>query len=486
MSVQAYELYLPEYCPDNKYYFAKDVAFIEPTTVSIQNSTLWAIVDSLDRLTAPMTVVLTKTNGYSSELYRTVCNYPFTFPIPTIFEITSIDAKTTFYIPGDRFLQFDATSPCVQVLNNQWQPNEFRYHTLAAFYRLGIIPTISQSVFSEQQQFSKISETFFEKFNLHPPLAMALQAIFKNLYFAFHFFGFDFPTTAAEKQSLQAVQALAQVVTSSNDTQRLFAISEMKWMINNCRRFCFPDSQLPNGVISAEMYQSLMDTMSFIRTTLAKLNIISNGANAEENLLNGIKIFQKMHGLPVGACDMFTLRHLVNCITPSTCDFLVFCKYCNMLPPTQSPLSFRAGIKRITTMYADPSISTLEQAFNDALSIVKTHNEGPSWLVREAENSIDRHMKRLDTAVDKSENVEQRVSVVKKTLKEIEKANSELAEHVDESGRLLDQVLDEHQAMIEKFTHLEQRIHDIHKGNRLMFIINLILVLIVVWRFIFK
>lgn len=486
MTAQSYELYLPEYCPDNKYYFAKDVSFAESTTVTIPNCTLWAIVDSLDRITAPMTVVLTKTNGYSSELYRTICQYPFTFPIPTIFELTSIDNRSTFYIPGDRFLQFDATSPCVQVLNNQWITNEFRYHTLAAFYRLNIIPTISQSVFSEQQHFSKLSEKFFEKYNLHPPLSAALQMIFKNLCFAFRFFGFDFPTSSAEKQSLDAIQALSAINVSPNESQRLFAISEMKWMINNCRKVCFPDSNLPKGIISAEMYHSLMDTINFIRTTLSRLNIPQTGLNSNEGLINGIKNFQKMCGIPVGACDMFTLRHIINHITPASCDFTVLCKFCGMNQNFTSSLNFRAGFKRITTMYADPSVNALEQAFNDALSTVKTHSEGPAWLVREAELSVDRHLKRIDDAATRCEAVSGRIISVKKQLNEIEEINGELSNTIERSGRYLDDVMDEHQAISDNFGKLRDRIMDIHRGNRLMFILNIVLFLIVLWRFIFK
>ena len=495
MTENTIELFLPEYCPDNKYFFAKNADFVQSTPITFQNCTLWAILNSLDTITSSMTVVLTKTSGYSAELYRVVCNLPLSFTVPPLFEMTTISDKNVFYIPNDRFLQFEAGFPCVQVLNNEWAANEMRYHQIAAFYRLNIIPTLSQSVFSEKEHFEPMCNIFYDLYHVTAPLSNGLKQVFKNLFFAFQFFGFSFPKNTEEKESLEALTLLAkrgdEMDPSSNmlpngPNTRLYAFTEMKWMINNFRKQCFPNDPLPEGIISPKMYHSIVDTVDFVKRTLAKLDLVPSGFCAEDALINAVRNFQAENNIPIGVCDMFTLRQIWNTFTSTNCDFLTLCKFCNMgSTATTKPLVFHENIKKVTTMYADPSVEALEKAFNDAITKIKTHNEAPEWLVGETEEAVKRHIERLDTTAKEAEDLEVKIEQIKAKLEQTTKSNIEVSKKFDEATQLVDSVIEEHSSMRDEFVQVKNRINDLHHGNQTLLIFVCLLAIVVLIRWIF-
>ena len=53
------------------------------------------------------------------------------------------------------------------------------------------------------------------------------------------------------------------------------------------------------------MYHSLVDTVDFVKRTLARLDLVPSGFCAEDALINAVRNFQAENNIPIGVCDMF-------------------------------------------------------------------------------------------------------------------------------------------------------------------------------------
>lgn len=201
--------YVPE--KKRKYYYASNGEYdtnMEPYLVN--NYTLWANLNALDTITNPATVLVTELKGAKSYMYRV----KFKNKAPDIFERAKQKddegvSQYVFFVPSDRFLRFESTNHCVPVPENNWEDYSFRFHALAAFYRLNVIPSLSMPLFEREDLFTEVCDEFYKKYHFGPPLNTALSSIFSSVFYALDFFGFLTPTSLTEKESFDAAKIMA-------------------------------------------------------------------------------------------------------------------------------------------------------------------------------------------------------------------------------------------------------------------------------------
>jgi len=476
MNSGAFELFFPEYLPGDRYHFAKEAKYIQASPVLVQDYSLWAVVDSLDCITSPFTVLLTKMSGSATEMYPVVCDPPLKFTPPVIFEQAIAMNRIIYFVPRDRFLMFEASNSCVQVLGNKWSKNGMRYHVLGALFRIGVIPSLSQAVFSHEEIYEDLCSKFYSMYEQQAPIQSALRNVFNELYITLKIFGFTVPTSYKEKQSINAVENLIQ----SND-QRGFAFSEIKWCITNYQKSCFP-SMKNHEVLTNKNYVLLMNALDYVKSSLSHLGLIPSGLSPYDGIIEGVHSFQKKSKIPVGVCDLFTLRRLWNTVSPSLCDFVFLCTFCGMESSSVNYPIFRQTLPKIKTLYADPNTEFLERSFNDVITHVKTYIEAPQWLISESIESVKRNNNRIGKIDVGSVDMEKAIGNIKSKVESYGIKNEQISTKFEQVERTLDSINEEHVQIREDFSAIQNLIGNYKKGNQLLIVIIIILSIRLIWK----
>lgn len=372
----------PIFCVAEKkrpYYFASNGDYFKDAgPIPIRGFTLWANLHALDTITTPATVVVTKLKDSIAFLYRV----KFSSSTPDLYEKMVSDGLSIFYTPSDSFLRLDSTHPCVPIPNNNWENNSFRFHALAAFYRLNVIPSLSMPLFEREDLFDDVCNDFYEKYHFNPPLNEALSSIFCKLFYSLKFFGFTSPSNLTEQDSLVAVEKLVHSfvnkkwgsgntskqpssklskrqkrhsflgastsnfneentldpendfeIDANEDIQnnRFFAFAEIKYAIAKYHNECYPwrSETLPPDILDYTSYCNLIQAVERVRNTLITLKMLPDDAySLQEALRKGIFKFQDVNHLPTtgGQCDLFTMRRIWNASQTNGCDLLALCR----------------------------------------------------------------------------------------------------------------------------------------------------------------
>lgn len=501
------------------YYFAQNGKYHDSgQPITVQDFTLWAKLSALDTLTSDITVVATKSQGSSAFMYR----IDFDSEPPQIFDIEVESGMKIVYIPADRFLQLEALHPCVPVPQNNWEECSLRFHSLAAFYRLNVIPSLSLSLFEREDFFESICDLFYDKYRVSPPFGSALFDLFSKTLSALDFFGFTIPSNVQEETSIKACHDFIALVENSihmtetdiytsaaYDSSTLLirdsyfhksrsaAFSELRFAIKNYITTCFPNRQketgLPLDVLDYSSYSNLHKTIEFVHHSLVSLNLMSKTLSSLSELKAAVNVFQTKNELPVGCCDLFTIRHLWNasmtneCNLPALCrlsgmtitipKFPIYTKTLNRIDPSQLQKEYVSSDK-IKTL-TDEEIGPVVKIVNQILEQVKDRSEAPQFMVDEAKKSLDEQMKRIENAELTAKNIDEAISNLETKLDATTQQNQESAEKFEVTIRMLDSILDENMSIKREFAAIQKRIDQERKGNSLLIVVSLILILVV-------
>ena len=488
-----------EYCVPEKnreHYFASSGRYQDTDTpIAVPNYSLWASLNALDTITSPAIVFATKSKEKRAYMYRVNFIQP-----PNFFDISNDNNMKIFYLPFDRFLQFISSSPCVHVADNNWEECSLRYHAIAAFYRLNVITSLSDSIFEREDLFDNFCEMFYKKYRAIPPFNNALSTIFSNVLFSLQFLGFATPLNLMEKKSIKAAKQLADEYISSNgkNSTRFFAFSEIAFAIERYHKECFPYRQekygLPPDVFDYRSYNSLISTVSFVRRTLSNLKMIPDKYSFEDSLRAGVLEFQKKNNLPQNCCDMFTLRHIWNASltlhsdhNENECDLLGLCKLSGM--PIQESVHpvYSEKLQKIKLPKSLESFNSIdikfENALNQILSQVKNRKEAPQWMLNEAQKSAETQINKIEKLSDIANDIGKVVSHISDRLDQVSLQNEETMNKFDESAQIFDNITNEYTVLKHKYNQIERKISQIRNGNKLLFILIVLISLNIIYKF---
>ncbi|OHS93345.1 hypothetical protein TRFO_40383 [Tritrichomonas foetus] len=467
------------------YYFASNGKYQDKDPITVKNFTLWANLDALDTITDPATVIVTKSRGSTAQMYRVI----FNSTPPDFFEVAEEENLSIYYLPSDRFLQLESTSPCVPVPDNNWEECAFRFHTLAAFYRLNVIPSLSSSLFEREDLFDDICEKFYETYRISPPLNNALSSIFSDILFALEFFGFALPSNLSEKHSLDAARKLAvsYQILHGETTERSFAFTELSFAIERYHQECFPrrseKHHIPPDVLDYNTYNILLSTVESVRKTLSSMNLLPDDLLTHEALISGIYQFQTKYNLPTGCCDLFTLRHIWNASQSNECDLLALCRLSGMIVKDPKPPVYMNTLEKVTVSKNMPNLQHVENIMNQVLHQVKSRSEAPQWMMNEAQRSVEYQISRIEEASKTAKDVEKMVSDIEERLSSTCQQNEESSEKFDEASQILDQILHEHMVMKKDFALVKKRIDEEKNVNKMLLCLIVLLAAVIIYKF---
>ena len=500
------------------YYFAENAKYrdsVQP--IAVQDFTLWAQLASLDTITSPVTVFATKSPGSSAFMYR----IDFDSKPPDSFEVSEESGLKIFYISSEHFLQLEASHRCVPIPRNNWEECSLRFHALGAFYRLNVIPTLSLSLFEREDLFDYVCTIFYEKYRVGPPLFKALFELFSSLLFALEFFGFAIPSNIEEERSIKATKnfidkIILEQINESNQNKYnssisdktiyenvgCFAFAEIKFAIINYHNTCFPNREketgLSPGILDSISYSNLLRTLNFVHRSLVLLNMMPDEISSKESLIQGVNNFQQKFGLPVGNCDLFTIRHIWNASMSNECDLFALCRLSGMkiIEPKAPIYTKTLGRIKITdsmrneffnrrrdknesTDTEEVTMTSIAMIMNQIFEQVKDRSEAPQWMIDEARVSIEMQINRINKAVLSTKEIDKSVSEIERKLDESCRQNQESTEIFEETTNLLGTILNEHHSMKKEFAEIKKRIDQERRGNKLLLFIVIIMAIFV-------
>ena len=478
--------FVPQFEEGNSHYFASGGRYLSTTPEPVPDFDLWAQVNALDTVTAPATVVATRSRGSTALLYRV--EFPAGRRVSTLFEVSD----QVFFIPPDRFLQLQSAKPCVQVPGNDWASCEFRFHVLAAFYRLSVVPSLSLSLFARDDLFESMCDRFFELYRVSPPLERALAEVFADVVFALDFFGFAFPTNLTEKNSIGAAQAIvadfeaeSQKNRELQPQRRFFAFTEIKFAIENYHKSCFPNREADADVLDFQSYGHLLNAVEFVRRALAKLNMIPEELPPKKALSEAVVNFRRANQLPSGACDLFTFRHIWNASLADECDLMALCRINGLDVSDPRPPVYTRTIPKIEVTN-DRTLEPVQKVVNQIIAEIKDRSEAPQWMLGEAQKSVEAQIHRIEQASRVAKVIEEKVRNIEATMNETCEKNDRATKKFDEATTVLEEVLQEHDSMKREFEVIKQRLEEERMGNQILLAIVIALMAVVVVRFLSK
>jgi hypothetical protein len=455
--------FVPEYHPKNRYYFAGNAFYLSENPVPVAGFDLWVSIAALDTATAPATVVATESRGSTAFMY------PVSFEdaqssLSDIFEISQITGQDVFYLPYDRFLLATSSQPFVQVPNNDWSSCAARFRVLAAFTRLSVT-ALSPAIFTTPELFDDLCKTFCETYEVTPPVETALASIFSEIVFAFDLFGFARPSTLAETNSIEA--AIAIVNDGGRPPQPTFAFGDVAFAITKFNAVAFPNVP-PTDRIRPESYRHLRNLVEFVRSALSSLSLIPDDLPPRSALCEGIVRFQRMHDIPTGPCDPFTLRHIWNAAMPAGCDLAALCRLSGVALPALDLPVFTKTLERIELSDQKERLQPVQEVIAHIMCDVLSHAEAADWLVRQAVHSVESQIERLDDAARAARAIDDQVTEIEQGLDETARQGDAASAKFSETAQVLEDVLGEHRVMLREFAVIQKRVKEDQDGNNIL------------------
>jgi hypothetical protein len=469
---------VPEYQPGNHYYFAGNGIYDSTSPIQIPGFELWVSVSSLDTLSSPVTVIAIESPGDTASFY------PITFPdgLPSIsdmFELSESPKHSIFFVSTARFVVESSTKPFIQVPNNDWSACRDRFQILAAFYRLSIVTSLSNSLFTSSDTFDSLCRIFCETYRVSPPVESALASIFSELVFALDLFGFMRPATLAEANEIDA--AFSIVNGQSSVSSLHFAFGDLRSAIARFNTATFPSSDRGDRLDRAG-YVRLQGLVAFVRSSLSSMGLIPDRVNLRKALSEAIVRFQRGFDIPSWPCDPFTLRHIWNATMPVGCDLTALCRLADVAVVTGDLPVFAKPLEPID-IGGHPELRPMQTVLNHILSDVLSHSEAAEWIIREGERVVGSQIDRFDEVAQAAKEVGAHVLEMEQKLEETSRHNGKAALKFAEATRVLDDILTEHSAMLDEFTQIQTRVRAEQDGNNVLLAVVIVIAIAIVVYF---
>lgn len=484
---KAVTYYVPECQEKNRFYFASKAKYLVTTPVQIPDFSLWAILDNLDTISTPYTVIATRSKGSISYMYPIVFSDDIQEPDFNLLFVAQESGRNILFIPNDRFLQLDVTKTCVPIPNNYWEPNSFRFHVIAAFHRLNIIPSLCISIFARDDLFNEMSSKFFHIYSKNGQLPAVLASLFSDILFALEFFGFADPTNLAEIISYKESVALSEEFMSLPNHQvtekhRFFAFTEIKYAFRKYHSTCFPNRDIPADIMDYESYSNLMNAMNFVQKQLKILKLLPSNMSEREAILSGIARFQAQNKLSPGFCSLKTLSLLWFKTLDKKCDLIGLCRFGGINVKDSFVPSYEKTLKPIKIISDSTKLENINNFMNTIFGQIRNKSEALRWIMEQTKDSIKSHTDRMDETISIHNSMDERMMEIEKMLITANNQNEDSAEKFAEISKTFDVILNDQKNVHHEFMMVQKRIEESKRGNQILLFLTIILALIVIYR----
>lgn len=378
---------------------------------------------------------------------------------------------------------------CVAVDDGDWHKCEFRYNTVAALYRIGIIPDLRDEVFRDENLYQKYCSAFFDVYKVSGQnIGYALSRLFDEMVFLLSLFGFAVPRTECEQSKLKNAQMICNEFNGCSKTKlieeqnvRYFAFTEIKFAIRNYNNSCFPGKKKRKGVIDFDAYNYLQDTLIFLKYHLIRLNYIQEKYFYHDDIIQAVHSYQMKNGIPVGNCDFWTLRHILDKSMGTECSLYGICNLCGINISFRDNINFNETIEPVKNSKNEQKLEMVATFMNDIFKNVYTHAEIADSYITTLEESVEKQVEYLSNI---KENMRENKSVIDNINKQIiinVNNNTENKKKVNKAIQDLDEIIKINEIEKKTLMDVQKRIQYQAKGNLFLLSVLLFLVYIIVF-----
>ena len=354
----------------------------------------------------------------------------------------------------------------MKVEGNDWSSCCFRYHTIAAFYRLNVIEKLNQLMFSKKDLYNEMIKVFYKKYGLdednNKKIDVVLSTMFKNLLFYLDFFGFTKTKTVKEQRSLDAARLLVKKFENDNTgnmMKRFFAFSEIKYALKNYHQTCFQAREIPDDILDCDSYSCLKNTILFVKNAFIKLKYIPNNLESNESLIIGLLNYQKANNILSGYCDMFTLRHVFNDSFPQNgCELFALLRFSGIQIENPKYPQFKNTLKF-------ENLNQYDGIVNAFLNNIRDFSEVPDWIISEAQNSMLKQTEKIGSFENESNNIIDETNSIEQLLNKITENNNSANSKFVRMNNTLQKAKNEVQLIQKEFGNANKRLKNIQKAN---------------------
>ncbi|OHT06510.1 hypothetical protein TRFO_25464 [Tritrichomonas foetus] len=296
---------IPEVQHHRSYFFARNAEKVHPLPITIIGYRTWLLTSALDSFCEPYNLITVPESNQKAKLYKV--RFPQGEPDFESFSLQVIptDDGNVICMSTNKFWEIESRSLCIPMLSTKWKARSLFFHSLAALYHLGIIPTLSENTFSTISDLSKYELDLNAQYGTDTSLQESLHYIFKSTLFSLDFFGFTETNDEKTKEYLNYTRNLME-----NDDNNFFGFSQISYAISNYNVKCemqtlFCQDEKSTHFLSGYNYKLLIKSVSAVIHLLTQ-----NGYNISNNdsLISAISTFQATKKLKVtGICDSQTL-----------------------------------------------------------------------------------------------------------------------------------------------------------------------------------
>ena len=126
----------------------------------VENFKLFAFIERFDEVDYPFVVAPVRCNGKISMLYQ----YRFSEKLPDFkqlgFEIFPTENGDVLYLSTETFSTLSSKYRSISIKSGHWPEVANKYHRLAAFSHLDVIPPLSKSYLKSDQKLDEIIKIF--------------------------------------------------------------------------------------------------------------------------------------------------------------------------------------------------------------------------------------------------------------------------------------------------------------------------------------
>lgn len=457
---------------------------------------LWAFTNSLDNFSCPYTVVAIPSPGSDVTFYQVNFNSKPNFSSYGL----EISEDNVVYMPEKELLNQGEVIP---VNGGDWSKNELQYHAIGAFYYIGIVPSLTSTLFNNPQMMANMeeylcqsyeisSDTFFQEQRIY----QVLSQIFPNAVFYLRFFGFMETSDPAEIKSYKYVDEIIKDSTNENiyTDQIKFAFGNIRQAIARYHTKCFPNRLQSPQIFTPLSFRLLRDTLFLVRKLFERIGMrtLQDSDSGRNFLFKTLKQFRKHRKIDETRCGPKTLRALLFDaalrddslllkaagfdLKKNTVTFSNIKNYdSNDNQEFKLPTKLYPSRKRINFMnsnlsnylYEMPNLENEECILSNSIASTIGAANSTSEILRE-----------------RIENCEERVKALSMTLNQLSLINVRVARQLDQTSAYLNNVLDEHIKVQEKLFSLKGKITSEKRTNKFLLLCASVIIISVFVQFI--
>lgn len=434
---------------------------------SIEGYKLWAFTSALNNYMAPFTVVAVPCAQHSSNFYAVSFQKPPDFSKYGLSTTKHFNNNTIVYMSESELVSRGDSIP---VVNDDWPTNRLRYHSYGALYNLGIVPSLSSSLFTDQSRFESLENDLRKAYNMNRSMCDCLDRIFADALYALDFLGFTTPSNPEEETAVKFAAELSHHQAIQTDSGAYFAFGNIGFVIAKYHRLCYPKRKLTEKCFSPSSYNSLINTIYLVSSLLKKLDIHIVDDDFKSSLLRGIQRYKDRRRIDEPKCGKTTLRSLLfetNTLYDSSLEKTV--GYQKNQKESQN--TFDVNLKNASKL-------------NELIQELPNTSDMYRQLYTAISQTINRSNHVCDSIHERIDSCSTRIESIGHSLDELTKTSDRIDAQLDQATNALDSVLNEHIKIQERLIALRIKISSEKRSNRILGICSILIIAALFYNFI--